>query len=171
MRIGNAGSLVGFGHGWWMWVLLAMVGALLISVYGWWLREAGWIAALGVGLQLGGALGNLLDRLVFRAATDVVYAGWGPVWNLADVALLAGAPLAAWSLAGAGSREAKSARSPLCDPPAAPIALSAARARPKHLPGSLHPGGYGELARSSLQRECRRQWSRLSNPAGNKHVR
>jgi lipoprotein signal peptidase len=46
----------------------------------------------------GGALGNALDRLLIGGATDVLYVGWGPVWNLADVALIVGTVLATRAL-------------------------------------------------------------------------
>ena len=59
------------------------------------------IAAFGVNLQVGGGLGNVLDRLLLGGATDVLYPGWGPVWNLADVALVLGTLLATWALARA----------------------------------------------------------------------
>jgi signal peptidase II len=95
----NAGSAFGFRQGWWIWVVLAACGFLLIFVYGVWLRGAGWPAALGVGLQVGGALGNLLDRVVIGGASDVLYVGGGLTWNLADVALVGGTLIATWALA------------------------------------------------------------------------
>src|SRR5437868_15106899 len=82
VRTGNSGSAFGFGPGWWVWLLLAVVGVLLIPLYAHWLKGGGWAATIGVGLQVGGALGNVLDRLVLGGATDVLYAGWGPIWNL-----------------------------------------------------------------------------------------
>ena len=53
--------------------------------------------ALAAGLIIGGALGNVVDRLRFGAVTDFldVYAGtwhW-PAFNLADVAVVCGATL------------------------------------------------------------------------------
>jgi lipoprotein signal peptidase len=94
---GNAGSALGFGQGWWMWILLAIAGLLLIPVYARWLGP-GRLAAFAVALQLGGALGNVADRLLFGGATDVLFLGRGPVWNLADIALLVGTLLATWTL-------------------------------------------------------------------------
>lgn len=63
--------------------------------------DARW-AQVGVGLVLGGALGNLLDR-VFRsgagflggAVVDFVDVQFWPVWNVADMALTFGAALLA----------------------------------------------------------------------------
>ena len=99
VRTANAGSAFGFRQGWWIWVALAACGVLLIPVYGRWLHGAGRLAALGVGLQVGGALANLLDRLVLGGASDVLYVGGQLTWNLADVALLAGTLVATWALA------------------------------------------------------------------------
>ncbi len=53
--------------------------------------------ALGLGLVLGGALGNLIDRF-FRApgplqghVVDFVSVGWWPVFNVADSSIVCGA--------------------------------------------------------------------------------
>jgi signal peptidase II len=111
VRTTNAGSALGFVQGWWGWVVLAAVGLLLIPLYARWLRGGGWVAVIGVGLQVGGTLGNLLDRLVLGGATDVLYVGWGPTWNLADVAIGLGTLFAIWALAR--QRAAITARAPL----------------------------------------------------------
>jgi signal peptidase II len=60
-------------------------------------KERTLFAALGC--ILGGALGNLVDRIRFRAVfdfLDIHYAGWHwPAFNLADIAICVGAGLAA----------------------------------------------------------------------------
>jgi signal peptidase II len=101
VRTANAGSALGFRQGWWIWVALAACGVMLIPLYGRWLHGASWAAAIGVGLQVGGAFGNLLDRLVFGGASDVLYIGGALTWNLADVALVGGTLIATWALARA----------------------------------------------------------------------
>jgi signal peptidase II len=95
----NAGSALGFRQGWWLWVVLALAGVPLIAWYARWLRDGGWIASIAVGLQLGGALGNVLDRVVLGGASDVLYLGGGLTWNVADVAIGMGTLLATWALA------------------------------------------------------------------------
>lgn len=45
---------------------------------------------MSLGLQLGGALGNLLDRVRLGYVTDFVELAWWPVWNLADASILVG---------------------------------------------------------------------------------
>jgi signal peptidase II len=49
------------------------------------------LVPIGVGAAIGGATGNLLDRLVRGAVVDFVAIGPWPVFNLADAALVAGA--------------------------------------------------------------------------------
>ena len=86
----NAGSAFGFLQGWGIWIAVAALGFLLVFVYSRYLRQTGWLAALAVGLQAGGALGNLLDRLVAGHVTDWIYVGSPVIFNLADVALALG---------------------------------------------------------------------------------
>jgi signal peptidase II len=78
--------------------LIAVVG-IAVAAY---LAHLGWRAdrrrwALGLGVLLGGALGNLIDRAL-RAGdgmlgghvVDFVDLGWWPVFNVADAALWVG---------------------------------------------------------------------------------
>ena len=90
----NAGSALGYAQGWQIWLLLAALGLVLVPVYARRLRSGAWLAGAAVGLQLGGAAGNLLDRVLIGSATDMLYVGYGLVWNLADVALATGTVLA-----------------------------------------------------------------------------
>ncbi|MGW4534646.1 signal peptidase II [Nocardia sp. NPDC004340] len=81
------------------WLLTLIAAAVVIGVIriGRTLRSLPW--AIGLGLVLGGALGNLIDRL-FRApgplqghVVDFVAVGWWPVFNVADSAIVCGAIL------------------------------------------------------------------------------
>ena len=60
-----------------------------------------------VGLLLGGALGNLIDRLRTGAVVDFIDVGPWPVFNLADSSLVVGMALlvASMVLAGGGSSD------------------------------------------------------------------
>ena len=99
VRTANAGSAYGFVQGWWGWIALAALGVLLIPLYARLVGPSSRLALLAVGLQLGGGLGNLLDRLVLGGASDILYLGSGPTWNLADIAIAVGTVLATWALA------------------------------------------------------------------------
>ena len=77
--------------------MVALVTLALILLAGLFLRRMrlGGLGALGAGLMLGGALGNLLDRLIYGAVVDylkLLFMDF-PVFNLADVAILLGAGL------------------------------------------------------------------------------
>ena len=48
------------------------------------------IIALAIGLQLGGAIGNLIDRLRVGAVVDFLDVGWWPIFNLADSSIVVG---------------------------------------------------------------------------------
>lgn len=57
-----------------------------------------------LGLVLGGALGNLLDRLRFGRVVDFLDFRVWPVFNLADTAIFIGVCLLAWELLKDGSK-------------------------------------------------------------------
>lgn len=93
-----------------VWVLVA-VGFLVVAFLGSWLwRTRSGIEALGLGLVIGGALGNMLDRLRQGAVTDFIdvhYSGlhW-PTFNLADVGIVCGVGLLLLSALRPASRKA-----------------------------------------------------------------
>jgi signal peptidase II len=65
---------------------------------------------LALGLQLGGAIGNLVDRIVYGYVVDFVDFGyrsnWWPVFNVADSAIVVGVALLALNaLSPAGTEE------------------------------------------------------------------
>jgi signal peptidase II len=55
-------------------------------------------AAAGLVVALGGATGNLLDRVGRGAVIDFIDVGWWRVFNLADVAIVAGVTVAIGSV-------------------------------------------------------------------------
>ena len=56
-----------------------------------WLRTS-------LGLQLGGAAGNLVDRITLGRVTDFIDIGIWPVFNLADSSIMVGLAILAWFL-------------------------------------------------------------------------
>lgn len=72
----------------WLFVLVAVV---VIAVVVWIERRwhPDWVGRIGLGLLLGGALGNLADRVIAGTVVDYVYFKIinFPVFNLADVSI------------------------------------------------------------------------------------
>jgi signal peptidase II len=66
------------------------------------LPQSGFIVHLALGLQLGGAVGNLIDRIRQGYVVDFVDFGyrsnWWPVFNVADSAIVVGVALLALTL-------------------------------------------------------------------------
>ncbi len=80
------------------WLLLAITALAVLLLWGWLARAPAKLAALSLGLIIGGAAGNAIDRLAYGAVADFVRlhittAGFSIDWyvfNLADVAIVAG---------------------------------------------------------------------------------
>ncbi len=49
-----------------------------------------WTLRLALGMQLGGALGNLIDRIFIGHVTDFISVGTFPVFNVADLSITIG---------------------------------------------------------------------------------
>ena len=80
-----------------VWLLMAFPLAIVAGLLIWIHRSDSRLTASALGLVVGGALGNLLDRLRQGAVTDFLdfYIGsyhW-PAFNLADVAIVCGVGL------------------------------------------------------------------------------
>lgn len=55
------------------------------------------IVRMGLGLGIGGAVGNLIDRLRTGYVTDFFDVPWIPVFNVADTAIVTGVILLLWA--------------------------------------------------------------------------
>ncbi len=92
---GVAFSLFDGGAGQWVLILLAL--AIVAGLVVWLLRVEQWMVGLAIGSIIGGALGNVLDRLRFGAVVDFLdfYAfNWHwPSFNMADSAVFLGVGL------------------------------------------------------------------------------
>jgi signal peptidase II len=97
----NTGAAFSFLHassGWqrWMFVGLAALAAVFIV---WMLRRHGGqrLFATALALILGGAIGNVIDRLLHGSVVDFVQVHWNelafPAFNVADSAITVGAGL------------------------------------------------------------------------------
>jgi signal peptidase II len=77
------------------WGLVAVTGAVSLFVASWLWREANRLDALGLSLVLGGALGNLVDRVRYGYVVDYADLHFGAfrpflVFNIADAAITIG---------------------------------------------------------------------------------
>jgi len=72
-------------------IVAAVIAAALVALIVWFLRHTTTpLAWLPTGLLLGGAVGNIFDRIRDGAVTDFVkFPAW-PAFNVADVAITAG---------------------------------------------------------------------------------
>ncbi|MBU3567514.1 signal peptidase II [Polynucleobacter alcilacus] len=98
---GAAFSFLAQGSGWqrWFFTILGLVACVYIV---WLLRKSqnDKLLCLALSLILGGALGNVLDRIMYGAVVDFIdlhYANWHwPAFNIADSAICIGATLIIW---------------------------------------------------------------------------
>lgn len=80
------------------WALLALKAIAVVLLWIWLARTSSRLTALSLGLIIGGAIGNAIDRVAYGAVADFVLfhittASFSFKWyvfNLADVAIVAG---------------------------------------------------------------------------------
>ncbi len=96
---GAAFSFLSDMNGWQRWFFAAIAGLVssVIVVWLWRLGSRQKVLALGLALILGGALGNLYDRLALGHVVDFISLHYGPYYwpafNIADSAITCGAVL------------------------------------------------------------------------------
>jgi signal peptidase II len=96
---GAAFSLLAGAGGWqrWFFIGLAVVVSALLLLWIWRTpRGEKWLP-FALALILGGALGNVIDRIRFGYVVDFIHVHWGasyfPAFNIADSAITIGAGL------------------------------------------------------------------------------
>jgi signal peptidase II len=76
------------------WLLVALTAAISAGVAVWLWRERSRLDVTALGLVLGGALGNIVDRIRFGYVVDFLHFFWGEwhfyVFNVADAAITVG---------------------------------------------------------------------------------
>jgi len=101
----NTGTAFGlFQNGGMVFTVLAFVVSALIIYYFPRTSPRDWTLRVAMALQLGGAIGNLIDRLTLGKVTDFISIGTFPVFNLADLSISVGVGvllLGAWLKDGA----------------------------------------------------------------------
>jgi signal peptidase II len=101
VRVHNSGAAFSFlagASGWQRWLFVGIGAAATVFIV-WMLRKHGSqkLFAFALSMILGGALGNVVDRLLHGHVVDFIqvhYGGWYfPSFNLADSAITLGAAL------------------------------------------------------------------------------
>jgi signal peptidase II len=106
VHIQNSGVAFGFFAGGGAVVLILTLTALSALVIYFLLRPTRPWLWLPTGLLLGGALGNLIDRLAHGYVTDFIKLPAWPAFNLSDMAITFGVLILLYVLEGAPSRHA-----------------------------------------------------------------
>jgi len=94
-NVGVSLGLLPAEGGWMRWGLVALTGAIACAVAVWMMRERRPWDRAALGLVLGGAVGNIVDRVRFGWVVDFAdlhFGEWRPflVFNVADAAISVG---------------------------------------------------------------------------------
>jgi signal peptidase II len=90
-HVTNTGAAFGlFPNGGLVFTIVALVVVVAILVYYRYLPQHHGLVRLSLGLQLGGAIGNLIDRLRFGKVVDFIDFHFWPVFNVADSSIVIG---------------------------------------------------------------------------------
>jgi signal peptidase II len=97
-NVGAAFSFLASASGWQRWVFIGLAGVVSVGIIVWLLRlkeRAHLLLACGLALVLGGALGNVIDRIRLGYVIDFIHFHWDrayfPAFNVADSAITVGA--------------------------------------------------------------------------------
>lgn len=76
------------------WILIGVSSLVSVALLIWMLRVSRLFLAIGLGLVLGGAVGNIIDRIHYGRVADffdfdLVFMRW-PAFNIADMAIVVG---------------------------------------------------------------------------------
>lgn len=99
----NTGVAFGLGAGQGLpFAAITAAALLLVVVLALQARNRTWLRSIALGCVIGGAAGNLLDRVRWGSVVDFLDFGFGrnmfPVFNAADSAITVGVALFAWTL-------------------------------------------------------------------------
>ena len=97
---GAAFSFLAEGSGWQRWFFIGLAVSVSVAIGVWLARlppSAHKLTAAGLALVLGGALGNVIDRIRIGSVVDFIHFHWYqayfPAFNVADSAITVGAGL------------------------------------------------------------------------------
>ena len=96
-NVGAAFSFLATASGWqrWLFISLAVIVSIGIVVWLYRMPRSQGLLACGLALVLGGAIGNVIDRIRLGAVIDFIHFHWDrayfPAFNIADSAITVGA--------------------------------------------------------------------------------
>lgn len=97
LNTGVSFGLFSSGSPWAPFILTGIAGVVVAALTVWLIQAETRMLSVSLGMLIGGAIGNAIDRLVHGAVMDFVnlhYAGYHwPAFNLADAAISVGAVL------------------------------------------------------------------------------
>ncbi len=104
----NPGVAFGLLRGQSLLILLGTAGILLLLLWTVFRQGHGarWASRISLGLILGGAGGNLIDRIRFGGVVDFLDFRIWPIFNGADSCITVGAIWMAWTIMRGGARRA-----------------------------------------------------------------
>ena len=112
-HVTNTGAAFGlFRNGSLVFAVVAIVVSVVIVLYYRHLPDGQWLVRLSLGLQLAGALGNLIDRVRVGHVIDFLDVQVWPVFNLADASIVCGVILLAYLLLREERQESRKLESP-----------------------------------------------------------
>ena len=104
----NTGGAFGlFANQTFLLSLAAVLAITILVLYLRYLPRGSTLLNVGLGLDLGGAIGNLIDRVRLGEVTDFIDIGAWPVFNLADSAIVVGTFLITYCLLFAAKKRAR----------------------------------------------------------------
>lgn len=91
----NTGVAFGLFQGMSQLFIFTSIAISLGAIYVYWqhLPNRDPLLQVSIGLIIGGAFGNVIDRLRLGYVVDFIQVGWWPVFNIADSAICVGAAL------------------------------------------------------------------------------
>lgn len=91
----NTGAAFGIFQG--QNLILALISVVIIIAISSFYRKSKWLVQLGLLFVLSGAIGNLIDRILFGYVRDFIAVYWWPNFNLADSFNVIGIILIIWA--------------------------------------------------------------------------
>ena len=109
----NTGAAFGlFQGGGLIFAILAVIVTVFIVIYYPQIPKDEKLMRVAISMQLGGAIGNLIDRIVFGPVTDFISVGTFPVFNIADSSITVGVGIMILGLWLAERRERREKENP-----------------------------------------------------------